>query len=99
MKKLFFVTVSIFLLNFSLSAQDIKFGVVGGANLSNVDYSFDFPNKKPRISYHIGVFTEIPLSPKFNFKPEIVYTSIVEFRRKILFKLWSANRLFTKYCI
>jgi len=76
MKKLFVVTVSIFLLNFSLSAQDIKFGVVGGANLSNVDYSFDFPNKKPRISYHIGVFTEIPLSPKFNFKPEIVYTSI-----------------------
>ncbi len=76
MKKLYFLTVSIFLIGFSLSAQDVKFGVIGGINLSNVDYTSTYFDYSSRISFHAGVYAEIDINSKFSFKPEILYASI-----------------------
>lgn len=72
MKKIFYLLVIIFSTN--LGAQELNFGVKGGINRSSVigDLSIDYNG---RISFHAGVFAEIPLKGKFSFHPELLYSS------------------------
>jgi hypothetical protein len=73
MKKLLLVA-AVAVLGFSnVVAQDIKFGVKGGLNLANVSgdntKAFD-----PVTSFNFGVMSEISITDKFSFQPELMYS-------------------------
>lgn len=73
MKKILLLAVFTVLGFVNVNAQEIKFGAkagldfstVNGSNTNNIDYV---------TSYHFGVVSEIPLSEKFSFQPEIMYS-------------------------
>ena len=73
MKKILLLAVFTILGFANVNAQEIKFGAkaglnfstVNGGNSSNIDYV---------TSYHVGVVSEIPISEKFSFQPEIMYS-------------------------
>lgn len=73
MKKLLLVAaVAVF--GFSnVAAQDIKFGVKGGLNLANITgnntKAFD-----PVTSFNFGIMSEISITDKFSFQPELMYS-------------------------
>lgn len=73
MKKLLTITVAALFGLAIINAQNVEFGAKAGLNLSkvtgeNVD-SFD-----SRTCFHLGVVAEIPLSDKFSFQPELLYS-------------------------
>ncbi|WP_179020139.1 porin family protein [Winogradskyella forsetii] len=74
MKKLLLL-VAVATFGFSnLNAQgDIKFGVKAGANLATLNG--DLEDLKSKLSFHIGGVVEIPLTEKFSFQPELLYSS------------------------
>lgn len=78
MKNLFLVAVIGVFSATSLYAQSddttTQFGVKGGVNLSNVT-SDDVRDLDSRTSFHLGLFMEIPLSERFSFQPEVLYSS------------------------
>ena len=57
-------------------SQDKKFGLMGGANYSNVfgDLKDNFDTER-RISYHIGAFSFLSLSDRITFSPRVAYSS------------------------
>ncbi|MBE8726608.1 porin family protein [Flavobacterium hungaricum] len=55
------------------NAQEIKFGVKGGLNFATVSGD-NTENIDYVTSYNFGVLSEIPLSEKFSFQPEIMYS-------------------------
>lgn len=60
------------------SAQDKKFGIIGGANYSTLFGDIrDNPNFEidRRLSFHAGFFADFQLSDKFSFSPRILYSS------------------------
>jgi Outer membrane protein beta-barrel domain len=58
----------------SVSDAQIQFGIRVGANATNVSVG-SLPNKSERFGYHLGVFTEIPISSDFmTLQPEISYS-------------------------
>jgi hypothetical protein len=56
------------------NGSDISFGLKGGLNFAMIagDDTDDFDG---RIAFHIGAVTEIPISDKFSFQPELLYSS------------------------
>lgn len=58
----------------TVKKSDISFGLKGGLNLSFItgDGTDNFDSK---IAFHIGVVSEIPISDKFSFQPELLYSS------------------------
>ncbi len=60
--------------NMTAQEESVRFGAKAGLNLSNIkgDLTSDF---KTRISFHIGALVEIPLSDRFAFQPELLYSS------------------------
>jgi hypothetical protein len=70
-KFLFLLALSI---TTELEAQEFNFGLKGGVNRSSVIGDFR-DGYNGRISFHAGVFAEIPLKGKFSFHPELVYSS------------------------
>ena len=73
MKKLLLVTaVAVF--GFSnVNAQDIKFGVKGGLNFANI--SGDNTSQLETVTaFNFGVMSEISLTKKFSFQPELLYS-------------------------
>ena len=73
MKKLLLL-VAVATFGFSnLNAQDIKFGVKAGANLASLNG--DLEDLKSKFSFHIGGVVEIPITDKFSFQPELLYSS------------------------
>lgn len=78
MKKHYLFVLSFFIFNASIWAQQARFGVKAGLNVSNIDNNDSFYDKNSnyRTSFHTGLFAEIPLSSKFSFKPELLYSSI-----------------------
>ncbi|MDF4201578.1 porin family protein [Maribacter sp. SA7] len=78
MKKLYFFVLSFLIFNASIWAQQARFGVKAGLNVSNIDNNDPFydENSNYRTSFHAGLFAEIPLNSKFSFQPELLYSSI-----------------------
>lgn len=70
--------------SFSLNAQNIRYGLKAGANISqfkvdnysrmadNGDYPIDF---SPKPGFYLGVFVSFPISEKFQFQPEVLYSN------------------------
>ncbi len=53
--------------------ESIRFGAKAGLNLANV--KGDNENTDMRTSFHVGALAEIPISEKFAFQPELLYSS------------------------
>ena len=58
----------------SLIAQDTRTGIKGGLNVSNL-YIDDVSDESLRPGFHIGVFTQLPISEFFVIQPEITYST------------------------
>ena len=58
------------------NAQEAKFGVKGGLNIANLNFSGDgAPSTSSLVGFHIGGFTEIKVSDKFFIQPEVMYST------------------------
>ncbi len=55
------------------NAQEIKFGVKGGANLHTV--TGDIKNASPKVGFQVGGFAEFKISDKFSIQPEVLYST------------------------
>ena len=78
MVKNLFVLFSLFLTIQFCSAQDKKFGIIGGANYSTLVGDVndtDFINIQRRLSFHLGLFAEVGISQKFTFSPRLLFSS------------------------
>jgi len=73
MKKILVLAVFTILGFANVTAQEIKFGVKGGLNFSTITGKND-ENINDVTSYHFGVVSEIPMSEKFSFQPELMYS-------------------------
>jgi len=77
MKNLFLVTVIGLFSATAIYAQSddttIQFGVKGGVNLANIT-SDDLGDSDQLTSFHLGLFMEIPISERFSFQPEVLYS-------------------------
>lgn len=58
-----------------LNAQEVKFGVKGGLNTAFlINNTNDGLDKNPRIGFHIGGLTEIPLTDRLSIQPELLFS-------------------------
>lgn len=57
------------------SAQDVKFGLKGGLNVSNFSGDTEGLDFKSRFGFNAGGFVEIKFSEKFALQPEILYST------------------------
>ncbi|QGK77039.1 porin family protein [Flavobacterium sp. SLB02] len=57
----------------SVSAQETRFGVKAGANLST--FTGDVDDAKSLVGFHVGGFAEIKLTDKFAIQPEILFST------------------------
>ncbi len=78
MKKL--VIILVVLLSYNVNSQ--SFGIKGGVNYSNLtneetikSLTNAVKSKDARVSYHLGVFAEIPINDNFSLQPELLYSS------------------------
>ncbi|WP_432410732.1 porin family protein [Rasiella sp. SM2506] len=73
MKKLVLVIVMTVFGLANLFSQEIQFGAKGGLNLASIrgDNSGDFESVT---SFNFGIMSEIPISEKFSFQPELMYS-------------------------
>lgn len=78
MKNLFLTAIVVLLSATTLYAQSddttTQFGVKGGVNLATITGD-DVGDLDSRTSFHLGLFMEIPLSERFSFQPEVLYSS------------------------
>ncbi len=67
--------IAIAFIGFSMNAQEesIRFGAKAGVNFNNV--KGDNEGTDNRTGFHIGGLVEIPISEKFAFQPELLYSS------------------------
>lgn len=73
MKKILLLAVVTVLGFTSVNAQEIKFGVKGGLNFATI--SGDNTKGIDLVTaFNFGVVSEIPISDKFSFQPEIMYS-------------------------
>jgi len=75
MKKVLLVTVATVLGLANLNAQEIKFGAKAGLNFSTI--SGDNTRELDigiTTDFNFGVLAEIPISEKFSFQPELMYS-------------------------
>lgn len=54
-------------------AQETKFGIKGGVNLSTL--TGDVQHTSSKIGFHIGGFAEFKISDKFSIQPEVLYST------------------------
>lgn len=73
MKRIFSAVVCVLLLA-SAQAQDPKFGLKAGVNLSTLNYSGN-TDADWRTGFHAGVISHIHLTPAFSLQPELYYSS------------------------
>ncbi|MDQ8011676.1 MAG: porin family protein [Flavobacterium nitrogenifigens] len=73
MKKILLLAVFTVLGFVNVNAQEIKFGAKAGLNFATISED-NTENADFVTSYNIGVMSEIPLSEKFSFQPEIMYS-------------------------
>ncbi|MFC4478424.1 porin family protein [Flavobacterium chungangensis] len=73
MKKILLLAVFTVLGFANVNAQEIKFGGKAGLNFATISED-NTENADFVTSYNIGVMSEIPISEKFSFQPEIMYS-------------------------
>lgn len=56
----------------AVNAQEVKFGLKAGMNIST--FTGDVENAKSLVGFQAGVFAQIPISEKFTFQPEALYS-------------------------
>ncbi|MGQ7946614.1 porin family protein [Flavobacterium sp. WC2509] len=73
MKKILLLAVVTVLGFTNVNAQEIKFGAKGGLNFASI--SGDNTGGSDVVTaFHFGVLSEIPISDKFSFQPELMYS-------------------------
>ncbi|UWY28447.1 PorT family protein [Flavobacterium sp. TR2] len=72
MKKKFLVAIAVMVFSFT-NAQNVKFGVKGGINLST--FTGDIENVSSKVGFQAGGFAELKLSDKFSIQPEVLYSA------------------------
>ncbi len=79
-KNFFLKTLVVLLLTINMQAQSskkdegVKMGFKGGLNVSNF-LSSDIDEQSYRTSFHIGFISEIIVSDKISFQPELLFSS------------------------
>lgn len=68
------LVLSALVIPISLIAQDARTGIKGGLNISNL-YIDDVSDESLRPGFHIGVFTQLPISETFAIQPEVMYST------------------------
>ncbi|SEC31129.1 Outer membrane protein beta-barrel domain-containing protein [Tenacibaculum sp. MAR_2009_124] len=61
----------------TVNAQDVKFGVKAGLNVSTIRLDYmgqDDPDIGSRLGFHGGITLEAKLSDSFSIQPEVLYT-------------------------
>lgn len=58
-----------------VNAQDVKYGVKGGLNVSNFSGDTDGMDLKARFGFNVGGFVEVKLSEKISLQPELLYST------------------------
>ncbi|WP_409415650.1 porin family protein [Flavobacterium sp. PS2] len=71
MKKIILSMVAILAFGFA-NAQETRFGVKGGLNLTNFTGGYD---TKSLVGFHVGGFAEIKVMDKFFIQPELLYSA------------------------
>jgi opacity protein-like surface antigen len=71
MKKITLSIIAVLAFGFT-NAQEVKFGVKGGINLSTL--TGDIENASSKVGFQVGGFAEIKLSDKFSVQPELLYS-------------------------
>ncbi|MEN2414851.1 porin family protein [Flavobacterium mesophilum] len=74
MKKIILSAVAVMAFGFA-NAQEVKYGVKGGLNLSNFSGDTEGVNLKSKAGFNVGGFVEIKLSDKFAIQPELLYST------------------------
>lgn len=74
MKKIILSVITVMTFVF-VHAQDIRYGVKGGLNLSNFSGDTDGINLKSKAGFNVGGFAEIKLVNKFYIQPELLYST------------------------
>lgn len=72
MKKLILTVAAVFAFGFA-NAQEVKYGVKAGLNLSTL--TGDIEDVKSLAGFHAGGFVEIKLMDKFAIQPELMYST------------------------
>ena len=71
MKKIVLAAIAVMGFGFA-NAQDIKFGIKGGINLST--FTGDIEDASSKVGFQAGGFAELKLSDKFSIQPEVLYS-------------------------
>ncbi|KIA99210.1 hypothetical protein OA93_06155 [Flavobacterium sp. KMS] len=71
MKKITLSIVAVLAFGFA-NAQEVKFGVKGGINLSTL--TGDVEDASSKVGFQVGGFAEIKLTEKFSVQPEVLYS-------------------------
>lgn len=74
MKKIILSAIAVMAFGFA-NAQDVKFGLKGGLNVSNFSGDTDGLDLKSRFGFNVGGFVEIKFSEKFALQPEVLYST------------------------
>lgn len=77
MKKHILLWVFFCLILGNLQAQDFKYGVKGGLNISNLAVSpeLDFPRPGSRLGVHLGAFAQFSLANNLSIQPELSFST------------------------
>jgi hypothetical protein len=73
MKKILLVTVIAVLGLTNVNAQEIQFGAKGGLNFASISGD-NTGDVDPVTAFNFGLVAEIPISEKFSFQPELMYS-------------------------
>ena len=74
MKKISLIALSMLVASATLFAQDPKFGIKGGINVSTLA-NFPYDGTDWRLGWHAGLLSHIHVTPAFSLQPEVVYSS------------------------
>ena len=74
MKKVLFFAALLLFSMVTINAQDVKFGAKAGVNFASITGD-DTDDLDGRTAFHLGVVAEIPISEKFSFQPELLYSA------------------------
>jgi len=72
MKKILLSAIAVVALGTAAKAQDMKFGVKAGVNIST--YGGDIKDRDSRAGAHVGVLAEFKLTENFAIQPEVVFS-------------------------
>ena len=73
MKKLVLVAIMAILGLSNANAQEVKFGIKGGVNFSEINWN-NSGNRYRNSDFNLGFMSEITISEKFSFQPELLYS-------------------------